>query len=569
MLYNKSKAKDIVHDKKELNDIVHETIHKMAVVAGATLGPGGRCVLIDRGDLSPLVTKDGVTVIKSMGIADSAKNIVLDAAKEIAIGTAKEAGDGTTTAIILADALVKSGQQFLLNNNKYNPQRLVGELKLAFDDVVVPYLKEYAVIAETPEELRNVALISANGDERIADAVVEAVMAAGDDGKVLIHEGDGDVIKVDHMEGFVVTSGLKDLGQIGPAFINDKAGQQVKMDSGHIVLYDGALNDLTIPSRIQDAVTDETGMTDGKPIIVFAHGFSDLVKDKFAQTTKGGQTVLPVISPRSGLPGGASIFLHDMAAYTGAEVYDPGSQNDIDEDGIGVFEEAVVNMYESFIINTPDMNAVDARVRELKSHEAQAFGELDKQHLRANIAKLRGGVSSIVVGGSSELEIREKKDRVEDAVEAVRSAIAEGIVPGGATTMLKLAAILQAHTKRDSSWVILEQALQAPFTRLMENCGEDSEAVLQKILPKITSTDGLPISVFDARTYKVVDPFQQGILEPAKVCRVALANALSVASLLTTIGGIVVSPRDTGMEQQLELAEASFKNMMGSAGEPQ
>ena len=566
MLYAKSKAKDIIHDKKDLNDIVLETIHKMAVVAGATLGPGGRPVLIDRGDLSPLVTKDGVTVIKSMGIADSAKNIVLDAAKEISIGTAKEAGDGTTTAIILADALVTAGQQFLLKNKKYNPQRLVNELRGAYEDIVVPYLKEYAVIAETPEELRNVALISANGDQRIADAVVEAVMSAGDDGKVLIHEGDGDIIKIDHMEGFVVTSGLKDLGQIGPAFINDKAGQQVKMDGGHVILYDGTLNDLSVPARIQDAIADETGVSDGKPVIVFAHGFSDLVKDKFAKTTKGGVTVLPVKSPRSGLPSGASMFLHDMAAYTGATVYDPGNQDDMDEDGVGSFEEAMVNMYETFVINTPDDNAVNVRVQELKSYEAQAFGELDKQHLRAAIAKLRGGVSSIIVGGTSELEIREKKDRVEDAVEAVRSAIAEGIVPGGATTMLKIAAILQASSNRNESWAILEEALQAPFKVLMENCGEDPEVILQKIVPNITSTEGLPSVVFDANRYEVVDPFTAGIIEPAKVCRVAVANALSVASLLTTIGGIVVSPRDTGMEQQLELAEASFKNMMGSAG---
>jgi chaperonin GroEL len=567
MLYQKSKAKDVIHDKVELNELVGTTIHKMAIVAGATLGPGGRPVLIDRGDLSPLVTKDGVTVIKSMGIADSAKNIVLDAAKEISIGTAKEAGDGTTTAIILADALVQNGQDFLLHHNKYNPQRLVNELRNAFEDIVVPYLRDYAVTAETPEELRNVALISANGDDRIANAVVEAVMAAGDDGKVLIHEGDGDVIEVNHMDGFVVTSGLKDLGQIGPAFINDKTGQQVKMDNGHVVLYDGTLNDLSIPARIQDAVADEAGMTDGKAIIVFAHGFSDLVKDKFAQTSKGGLTVLPIKSPRSGLPNGASMFLHNMAAYTGATVYDPGSQDSIDEDGIGSFEEALVNMYESFIINTPDDDVVNVRVRELKAYESQAFGELDKQHIRASIAKLRGGVSSIVVGGTSELEIREKQHRVEDAVEAVRSAIAEGIVPGGATTMLKIAAILQAHEDHKASWVILEEALQAPFKRLMENCGEDPEVILQKIVPKITLTDGLPSVVFDANRYEVVDPFKAGIIEPAKVCRVALTNALSVASLLTTIGGIVVAPRDSQLENQLELAEASFKNMMGAAGD--
>jgi len=567
MLYKKSKAKDMVHNKRELNKIVYETLHKMAVVAGATLGPGGRPVLIDRGDLSPLVTKDGVTVIKSLGIANASNNIVLDAAKEISIGTAKEAGDGTTTAIIIADKLVEAGQIFLKANKKYNPQRLINELNQAYDTIVVPYLQQNAIETTTPEELRNVALISSNGDERIADAVVEAVMGAGDDGKVLIHEGDGDIIEVQHVEGFVVTSGLKDLGQIGPAFINDKAGQQVKMDNGHVVLYDGSLNDLAIPARIQEAVVDEAGMSDGKPIVVFAHAFADNVLDKFAKTTKGGITVLPVKTPRSGLPNGASMFLQDMAAYTGAFVYDPGTQDDINDGGIGSFNSAVVNMYESFIINTPDEEAIDARVEELKAFLSQAFGELDKQHLRAAIAKLRGGVSSIIVGGTSELSIREKKDRVEDAVEAVRSAIAEGIVPGGATTMLKIAAEMRASKSRKESWSIMEEALQAPFMILMDNCGEDPEAVVQKLMPIITQSKGLPEAVFDANNYVIVDPFEVGIIEPAKVCRVALANALSVAGLLTTLGGIVVRPSDATLDNQLELAEASFKNMMSTVGE--
>jgi len=567
MLFQKSKAKDIIHNKNELNEIVKETIHKMAVVAGATLGPGGRCVLIDRGDMSPLITKDGVTVIKSLGMSASEKNIVLDAAKEISIGTAKEAGDGTTTAIIVASALIQAGQQFLQENKKYNPQRLINELNHVYTSIIVSYLKEFAVPVTTQEQLKSVALISCNGDERIADAVITAILAAGDDGKVLIHEGDGDVIRVEHVDGFVVTSGLKDLGQIGPAFINDKAGQQVKMDAGYVFLYDGTLNDLSIPARIQDAVVDEMGMSDGKPIVVFAHSFADNVLDKFAKTTKGGVTVLPVKTPRSGLPNGASMFLHDMAAYTGAFVYDPGTQEQIDDNGIGVFDSAIVNMYESFIMNTPDEAKIDERVEELKSFAAQAFGELDKQHLRASIAKLRGGVSSIIVGGSSELEVREKKDRVEDAVEAVRSAIAEGVIPGGATVMLKLAAILQTHSNRKESWGIFEKALQAPFIVLIQNCGEDVDQIIMRVLPLITASPGLPMAVFDAAEYKIVDPFKQGIIEPAKVCRVAIGNALSVAGLLTTLGGIVCSPSNPDLEAQLEMADRSFKNMMSSAGD--
>ena len=294
MIYTKSKAKEIIADQDVLTKTVHETIAVMASIVGRTLGPGGRTVVIERDGMAPLLTKDGVTVAKSLGLAEASANLIVDAAKEICVNTAKEAGDGTTTAIVLANALVEEGQKYLSANPKCNPQQLIRSLHKAYDEVILPFLKETAIETTTEEELQFVATISANGDQEIASAAVEAVMAAGDDGTVLINEGQGGRIKVDTVDGYIVTTGLKELGQIGPAFINDKAGQQVKMDAGRILLYDGSLNDLKVPTCIQDALTDERGQSDGKPIIVMAHEFSDVVKDRFAQHTKGGQTVLPV-----------------------------------------------------------------------------------------------------------------------------------------------------------------------------------------------------------------------------------------------------------------------------------
>jgi len=560
MLYQKSKAKDIIHRKEDLDQIVAKTINKMATVAGRTLGPGGRCVLIDRGDLSPLITKDGVTVIKSLGISSAERNIVLDAAKEISIGTAKEAGDGTTTAIVLADALVQAGHKFLQDNPKCNPQRFISELNQAYEKVIVPYLKNNAVTVENEDALRNVAYISSNGDQVIADAVVQAVMDAGEDGKVLIHESTDNELRVENVDGFVVTTGLKDLGQIGPVFINDKANQQVNLDNGHVVLYDGALNDLSVPAKIQDALANAEGLTDGRPILVFAHAFADNVLDMFAKTTKQGVHVVPIKTPRSGLPNGASMFLHDMAAYSGGDVYDIGLVNGICATGIGSFEHAKINMYETFVIGSPDDEDVEDRVQELKSIMSHAPAEMDKSHLRAAIAKLTGGISTIWVGGTSELEIREKKDRVEDAVEAVRSAIAEGIIPGGGVTMLVLANLLSRSDLRQDSWDVLISALQAPFRLLMDNCGENVEDVYTPLSTIISKENNLPKTVFDAANYKFVDPFEKGIIEPAKVVRVAVNNALSVAGLLITLGGIVVAPRDAALEAQLEATQASFNS---------
>ena len=569
MLYQKSKAKQIISDKNILKDIVVNAIHDMATIVGATLGPGGRPVLIERDGLSPLITKDGVTVAKSLGVQAAEANLIVEAAKEICINTAKQAGDGTTTAIVLADAITSFGQEFIKTNPKYNPQRLIKELQDAYNDVIVPYLKEYSIKTTTEEQLTQVATISANGDADVANAVVKAVMAAGDDGTVLLEEGQGNMMKVETNEGYVIVTGLKELGQVGPVFINDKAGQQAKMDKGIVFLYDGSLNDLKVPGAIQSAVEGEEIF--GDPIIVMAHSFSDVVLDAFARTTKDGYMVVPVKTPMSGLPNSRSLFLQDMAAYTGAKVYDPGTIdefiNEDEEEGFGTFESAKINMYESLIICDPDPQAIEERIEELKSIGKAAFSEIDRMHVRAAIGKLTGGVSTIYVGGSSELEIREKKDRVEDAVEAVRSAIAEGVIPGGCMVHLTLVTELRNHPNRKQSWCILEDALCAPFDLLMNNCGEEPAMIRQLLGMNLTSGEpGLPQVVFDANSHMLADPFKVGVIEPAKVCRVSIGNALSVASLLITLGGIVVVPRDTGLENQLAMGKQAFQDMMAGGG---
>jgi len=299
-----------------------------------------------------------------------------------------------------------------------------------------------------------------------------------------------------------------------------------------------------------------------------AHDFSDTVKEKFAKTTKAGLTIVPVKTPRSGLPNGASLFLLDMAAYTGATVYDPGNVHDMDERGIGEFDSARINMYETFIITVPDPDEIQNRIIELKAIGDAAFSELDKSFIRAAIAKLTGGVSTIMVGGSSDLEIRERKARVEDAVEAVRSAIAEGIITGGCSVHLMLSDYIRKHQDFKPSWDILAVALNAAFQHLLENCGEDANLIWPEIQKHVIDKETLPLTVFDADEHQFVNPFEAGIIEPTKVCRVSIGNALSVAALLITLGGIVVVPRDVSMEQQLELADKAFKNMMNEAGQP-
>lgn len=564
MIYEKSKAKSVTSDRAKIREIVQNTISEMGDIVGATLGPGGRLVILERDGLAPLITKDGVTVAKALGVANAEANVIIESAKEICLRTAKQAGDGTTTAIVLASSLTKYGLQFLSENPKYNPQRMVNELNSAYEMVVLPFLKQHAKQVKERHELVNVAKISANGDTVIAAAAVDAVIAAGEDGQVLIEEHDDPSIKVETVDGCIVTTGLKDLGSIGLAFVNDRAGQQAKMDNGIVFLYDGTLNDLKVPAAIQAAV--EGTELYGKPIMVFAHGFSDVVLDRFAKNVKGGYTTVPVKTPLGGVANSRSMFLHDMAAYTGATVFDPGNidhlTDDETEQGFGKFDSAKINLFECFLTNDADSGKIEARIAELKSIMLVAPNDREKMFAKAAISKLTGGVSTIWVGGGSELEAREKKARVEDAVESVRAAIGEGVIPGGCGVHLVLADVLLRHPNYVKSWSILTAALVAPFKLLLSNCGEEYDDVWNALGPFVVGQDAPPKRIFDANLHMLVDPEEAGIIEPARVCRASLGNALSVASLLITLGGIVVVPRDFTLENQLAMSRDAFKSMM-------
>lgn len=562
MIYEKSKAKSVTADRKIIRQIVHSTINDMANIVGATLGPGGRPVILERDGLAPLVTKDGVTVAKALGVANAEANIIIESAKEICLRTAKQAGDGTTTAIVLASAITQHGLDFLEKNPKYNPQKMVSELNQLYGGVIVPFLKEHARKVSERHELINVATISANGDTTIAVAAVDAVIAAGEDGQVLIEEADQDDIRVETVEGCIVTTGLKDIGSIGLAFINDRSAQQSKMDNGLVFLYDGTINDLKVPSAIQVAV-EGTDLY-GKPIMIFAHGFSDTVLEKLAKSSKGGYTVVPVKTPMGGVANSRSMLLFDLAAYTGAQVIDPGNLDQWIEESeeFGSFITSKVNLFETFITSEINSDRIQARINELKSIAQVAPSDRERMFAKAAISKLTGGVSTIWVGGGSELEAREKKARVEDAVEAVRSALAEGVIPGGCGVHLVLSDILVKHPDRKLSWDIMVKALRAPFEMLLSNCGEDFTDVWNALEKYVVNQNQPPKMIFDANNHMLVNPFEAGIIEPAKVCRVSVGNALSVASLLITLGGIVVTPRDFALENQLALSRDAFKNML-------
>ena len=562
MLFVKSKAKEMIDNNANIEKVVQETITRAAKIVGSSLGPGGRPTLLTRNDMPPLVTKDGVTIVKHIGFSSAPHNAVLDIIKELSLNTAASAGDGTTSALIFAEAIYRYGKEFVNSNPKYNPQRFMRELKTCHEKVIIPTLKEDYVSrkVESEQDLTHVALISANGDHEIADVVVKAVIAAGDDGTVLVQEDQGGGMRVETIDGYVVTSGLKDIGSIGTAFINDKAGQQVQMDHGLVVMFDGSLNDLALLAKVQEAFESNQECF-GRPILVFAYGFADSVIEKCLKTSKSGVTVLPVKVPRSSLPNSSQIFLHDMAAYTNGTVMDPASAMSFEAKDFGTFKKARINTYECFIQSDIEAEVIDKRAEELKSIMNSSRSEHDKAHLRAHIGKLTGGISTVWVGGTTDAEIRERRDRVQDAIEAVRSAVAEGVVAGGGLTHRILAEHVAASPDYKPSWEVMVKALKAPFDLLMDNCGEGD--IAEGIWQAMDQTD----MVFDADAHETVDPWERGIVEPAKVHRVAIGNALSIASLLVTLGGIITECYDPQLENQMELSRAAFKDAMNMADE--
>jgi chaperonin GroEL len=494
MRYKKSKIKQILSNKEQINDKVLRSIKTISTIVGSSLGPGGRPSLLERDDMPPLITKDGVTIARHLGAKDAIDNLIIDAAKDICINTAKEAGDGTTSAIVIAAAIVEAGQR-VLQTEQINPQLLMRKISALYSDVVKGVIKNTAMDLSgvSPKEcddyLMGVASVSANGDEELAKVSVEAVLQAGEDGHILIEENDSIVTEVEPLNGYCILRGLKDIGQLGHMFENKN--QRFEADNGLVFLFNGSVTDLSVPSCIQDIFEAEG--KEGTPTVVIAHGFSDMVIERFAKTTKAGSPIIPIQVQKTGAANSGIMFLKDMAAYTGGKVFDVSNFEEMELHDFGTFEKAYTTMYETFIISDPDDEKLQSRIQEIREVEKDASSQFEK------------------------------------SIEAS----------------------------------ILREALSKPLELVLSNCGvDDIEKITKKYSKKVMKTN----EVFDANLFQFVDAFETKLVEPAKVVRVSIENAISVASLLITLGGIVVKPRNEELEQQMEMTESLTTSMMSGLG---
>jgi chaperonin GroEL len=493
-----------------------------------TLGPKGRNVVLDKSFGAPRITKDGVTVAKEIELEDKFENMGAQMVREVASKTSDEAGDGTTTATLLAHAIVREGAKAVAAGG--NPMDLKRGIDLAVH-AVVEELKHKSKKVTSSEEIAQVGTISANGDQDVGKMIAEAMKKVGNEGVITVEEAKSLESELEVVEGMQF-----DRGYISPYFITNAEKMVAELENPYILINEKKLSNLQSLLPLLEAVVQS-----GRPLLVIAEdvegeALATLVVNKL----RGGLKVAAVKAP--GFGDRRKAMLEDIAVLTGGNV--------ISED-LGIkLENVTVNMLgnaKRVSITKDDTTIVDgagkkkdieARIAQIKQQIEDTTSDYDREKLQERLAKLAGGVAVIKVGGSTEIEVKEKKDRVDDALNATRAAVEEGIVPGGGVALMRALKTLEGlKPGNDDQRVginIVRRALQAPARQIAENAGEDGAVVAGKILDSKDYNFG-----YNAQTGEYGDLVKQGVIDPAKVVRTALQDAASVAGLLVTTEAMV------------------------------
>lgn len=621
----KSAAKMITPKGQELTALTLETMGKISAIVGATLGPGGQPVLIEREeqDLPAVVTKDGVTVYRALGFSHPVAHSILETARDASIRTASEAGDGTTTATVLSEAIVRNTMDFVANNRKLSAQRVVQLLRKSFDTTLEPLVRSIAlkVDSTSPEGRKlmlDIARTSANGDDELAKAVLEAFDITGDEGNVTIVEASGpSKYEVEKISGYPIAIGYEDsMARFYSKFINDEGNQRVLLDNPVFILYDGKLTEIqTVLPALQTLSMAYTTMSFNHNVVLVANGFSESVLGHLAVNFNEPNTIkiVPLLVPMSAQLNGQRQFLEDLSAVTGAKVFDPlnspldkhelefdfGPTTDESENGsprLRSHGPSHLEMYRfrSTLVGIPENDETSERLIErmdaLKQQQSQAgSSQMDQMLLQERIAKLTGGIARLKCFGASNGELKEKRDRAEDAVCAVRGALKHGALPGGAWAFQFLAeAIRQTEDKTGALEAIMVPSLQEPFRRILANAGYSDEPMIN---PEVSTETPVPSEVdralmfvtenaaavfssvdesaasaqiVDVATGKPIFAVDAGIVDSLPAVLEALRNSISIASLLGTLGGTVVFHRDLDLERTEARSAASFNRMANS-----
>ena len=506
-------------------------LHGIDILANAvrvTLGPKGRNVVLEKSFGAPRITKDGVTVAKEIELEDKFENMGAQMVREVASKTSDSAGDGTTTATLLAHAIVRGGAKSVAAGS--NPMDLKRGIDLAVG-AVVNELKAKAKKVTSNEEIAQVGTISANGDSEIGRFIAEAMQKVGNDGVITVEEAKALDTELEVVEGMQF-----DRGYISPYFITDADKMRVELENPYILINEKKLSNLQNILPLLEAVVQS-----GKPLLVIAEdvegeALATLVVNKL----RGGLKVAAVKAP--GFGDRRKAMLQDIAVLTGGQVIseDLGIKlENVTLDMLGHAKKVVITKDDTTIVDGAGKKAdIEARVAQIKQQIDDTTSDYDREKLQERLAKLSGRVAVIKVGGATEVEVKEKKDRVDDALNATRAAVEEGILPGGGVALIRSQKVLdQVKTANEDQKVgvnIVRRAVQAPARQIAENSGEDGAVVVGKIVDKDVYAFG-----FNAATGEYGNLVKQGVIDPAKVVRTALQDAASVAGLLITTEAMV------------------------------
>jgi chaperonin GroEL len=520
-------AKEVKFDV-EARDKMLRGVDILANAVKVTLGPKGRNVVIEKSYGAPRTTKDGDTVAKEIELEDRFENMGAQMVREVASKTNDEAGDGTTTATVLAQAIVKEGAKAVAAG--MNPMDLKRGVELAVAKVVEDIKKHATKIAKS-DEIAQVGSIAANGEREIGDMIAKAMEKVGNEGVITVEEAKSLASELEVVEGMQF-----DRGYLSPYFITNAEKMIAELEEPYILLHEKKLSGLQSMLPLLESIVQT-----GKPLLIVAEDVEgECLATLVVNKLRGGLKVAAVKAP--GFGDRRKAMLEDIAVLTGGQVIseDLGIKlENVTIDMLGKAKKVSINKDDTTIIDgAGDKKDIEGRTAQLRRQIEDTTSDYDREKLQERLAKLAGGVAVIKVGGATEIEVKERKDRVDDALNATRAAVEEGIVPGGGAALLYATRALEglkgANADQDAGVNIVRRAIQAPIRQIVKNSGGEGSIVVGKLLEQKDYKFG-----FNAQTDEYVDLIKAGIVDPAKVVRTALQNAASVAGLLITTEAMI------------------------------
>jgi chaperonin GroEL len=509
-------------------------VETLANAVKVTLGPKGRNVVLDKSFGAPRITKDGVTVAKEIELEDKFENMGAQMVREVASKTNDVAGDGTTTATVLAAAIVREGAKAVAAG--MNPMDLRRGIDLAVSAVVEDIKKRAKKVASS-SEVAQVGTISANGDSNVGKMIAQAMQKVGNEGVITVEEAKALDTTVDIVEGMQF-----DRGYLSPYFITNAEKMVADLEDAYVLLHEKKLSGLQAMLPVLEAVVQS-----GKPLLIIAEDIEgEALATLVVNKLRGGLKVAAVKAP--GFGDRRKAMLEDIAILTGGQLIaeDLGIKlESVTTAMLGRAKKIVIEKEKTTIVDGAGKKKdIEARVGQIKAQIEETTSDYDREKLQERLAKLAGGVAVIKVGGATEIEVKEKKDRVEDALNATRAAVEEGIVPGGGVALLRakkaIGKLTNSNPDVQTGINIVLKAVEAPVRQIAENSGVEGSIVVNKILENKSETFG-----FDAQNEEYVDMLDKGIVDPAKVVRAALQDAASVAGLLVTTEAMIAEvPKD-------------------------